>query len=106
MHSALRLPHERGAGPGTDIELVSAAEQIFHRYGARAISLLTSARQNEEGSWVSTRLSPNDCYVALEEACRKTARVAIRKFRQSYAPDGRDFGECLDEIFPEPAAYL
>src|SRR2546423_12460899 len=33
-------------------------------------------------------------------------RVALRKFQQSYEPDGREFGECLDEIFPDPAAYL
>jgi tetratricopeptide (TPR) repeat protein len=42
----------------------------------------------------------------MDEACRKVARVALRKFNQSYAPDGRDFAECLDEIFPDPAAYL
>jgi len=93
-------------GSTADVDLVSAAEQILRRYGARAISLLTSARQTPEGRLVPARLSANDCYVALDEACRKMARVAVRKFRQDYAPDGREFAACLDEIFPDPAAYL
>lgn len=90
----------------SDIDLVGAAEQILRRCGARAISLLTSGRTAEDGRAIPARLSANDCYVALDEACRKMARVAVRKFHQDYAPDGREFGECLDEIFPDPAAYL
>jgi hypothetical protein len=68
--------------------------------------MLTSTRQSDDGRAIPARLSANDCYVALDEACRKVARVALRKFQQSYAPDGREFGESLDEIFPDPAAYL
>src|SRR5689334_18727267 len=69
-----------------DADLVSAAEQILRRYGARVISLLTSARAMDGGRTVPARLSANDCYVAMDEACRKMARVALRKYRQSYAP--------------------
>lgn len=89
-----------------DIDLVGAAEQILRRFGPRAITMLTAARVSEDGRAIPARLSANDCYVALDEACRKMARVAVRKFHQSYAPDGREFGECVDEIFPDPAAYL
>jgi hypothetical protein len=88
------------------IDLVGAAEQILRRYGARAISMLTAARVTEDGRSIMGRLSANDCYVALDEACRKMGRVALRKYQQSYAPDGREFGECLEEIFPDPPAYL
>src|SRR5207302_480260 len=88
------------------IDLIGAAEQILRRCGARSITMLTTARAVEDGRNLTARLSANDCYVALDEACRKVARVALRKFRQSYEPDGREFGECLDEIFPDPAAYL
>jgi tetratricopeptide (TPR) repeat protein len=89
-----------------DVDLVSAAEQILRRFGPRAITMLTASRLGDDGRSIPARLSANDCYVALDEACRKVARVAVRKFNQSYAPDGREFSECLDEIFPDPAAYL
>jgi tetratricopeptide (TPR) repeat protein len=88
--------------PETDI--VSAAEQILRRYGARAITMLTAARPAEDGRLIPARLSANDCYVALDEACRKVARVALRKFRLAQ-PDC-DFGSALPAIFPDPAAYL
>ncbi len=108
-----RTPNETGMSLATpliveqnDIDLVGAAEQILRRFGARAITMLTSTRQTDDGRAIPARLSANDCYVALDEACRKVARVAMRKFSQSYAPDGREFGECLDEIFPDPPAYL
>lgn len=90
----------------TDVDLVGAAEQILRRFGPRSITMLTAGRLVEDGRTIPAKLSANDCYVALDEACRKMARVALRKFRQSYAPDGREFGECLDEMFPDPAAYL
>jgi tetratricopeptide (TPR) repeat protein len=106
IHSARRTPPPTLLCPSAEIEPVGAAEQILRRYGARAISLLTSARQTEDGRRIPARLSANDCYVALEEACRKMARVAVRKFRQDYAPDGLDFAECLEVMFPDPAAYL
>jgi tetratricopeptide (TPR) repeat protein len=88
-----------------DSDPVGAAEMILRRYGARAISLLTSARQIEEGRLLPARLSANDCYVALEEACRKMARVAVRKFRQQ-AAEGGSLAERLDTLFPDPVAYL
>lgn len=110
---AHRTPHETVSKfdeprleAGSDVDLVSAAEHIYRRYGARAVTMLTSTRIIEDGRTIPARLSANDCYVALDDACRKTARVALRKFRQDYAPDGREFEECLDEIFPDPPAYL
>ena len=113
ISTTFRTPNDTGlfqVSPLTvesnDIDLVGAAEQILRRYGARAITMLTSGRLADDGRNIPARLSANDCYVALDEACRKVARVAVRKFRQSYAPDGREFGESLDEIFPDPAAYL
>jgi hypothetical protein len=89
-----------------EYDLVSAAELLLRRFGPRAISLLTAARQMEDGRWISPRLSANDCYVALDEACRKTARVALRKYGQTPAFRGRDLADCLTEIFPDPVAYL
>ena len=59
--------------------------------------LLTGARPADDGRLIPARLSANDCYVALDEACRKMARVALRKFRQSQ-PD-TDFGGALPAIF-------
>lgn len=106
IDSARRTSLAMPIGATADVDLVGAAEQILRRHGARAISLLTAARHLADGRQVPARLSANDCYVALEEACRKMARVAIRKFRQDHAPDGREFAACLDEMFPDPAAYL
>lgn len=104
--SARRTALDTGIHPAGEIDPVGAAEQILRRYGARAISLLTAPRQTEDGRWVSPRLSANDCYVALDEACAKVARVAVRRWQQVFAPEGRPFGECLEAIFPDPAAYL
>jgi len=109
IHTTSRTRPEIGFASAPEqgqIDLIGAAEQVLRRFGARAISMLTSARLTDDGRAIPARLSANDCYVALDEACRKVARVALRKFQQSYAPDGREFGECLDEIFPDPAAYL
>jgi hypothetical protein len=89
---------------GPELDLVSAGEQILRRYGARAITMLTASRPGDDGRLIPARLSANDCYVALDEACRKMARVALRKFRQSQ-PD-TDFVGALPAIFPDPAAYL
>jgi tetratricopeptide (TPR) repeat protein len=52
------------------------------------------------------RLSANDCYVALEEACRKMARVALRKYQSDTNLYRFTFSEALDHIFPDPVAYL
>src|SRR5690349_17275865 len=59
---------------------VQAAETILRRFGARAITMLSSPRTLEDGRVLPPRLSANDCYVALEESCRKMARVALRKY--------------------------
>lgn len=96
-------------GPGraaADVDIVTAAEQVLHSFGARAISLLTSARQTGDGRWLPARLSANDCYVALDEACRKMARVALRRYRQLPPADAGDFAAALPTLFPDPAAYL
>lgn len=84
--------------------LQSAAEIILRRYGSRAITLLTSPRPLEDGRILPARLGANDCYVALEEACRKMARVAIRHHAEK-APS-LPFEIALDTLFPDPVAYL
>src|SRR5258708_7139365 len=104
--TAIRTIPANLAARSAEYDLVSAAELLLRRFGPRAISLLTAARQMEDGRWVSPRLSANDCYVALDEACRKTARVALRKYGQTPAFKGRDLADCLTEIFPDPVAYL
>src|SRR5947209_16724232 len=77
-------------------EPVQAAETILRRLAARAISILTSPRQLEDGRWIPARLSANDCYVALEESCRKMARVALRKYQSDPALQAYTFAESLD----------
>jgi tetratricopeptide (TPR) repeat protein len=89
-----------------DIEPVQAAETILRRYGARAISLLTSPRLLEDGRTLPARLSANDCYVAMEEACRKMARVALRKYQSDPALEAIGYAAALDRTFPDPPAYL
>lgn len=89
-----------------DIDPVQAAETILRRFGPRSISLLTSPRALEDGRSIPTRLSANDCYVALEEACRKMARVALRKYESDMGLRAKGYAEALDLIFPDPAAYL
>ena len=87
-------------------EPVQAAETVLRRFGARAVTILTSPRELEDGRWIPARLSANDCYVALEEACKKMARVALRKFHANPLLHSRGFAAALDAIFPDPAAYL
>lgn len=100
----------RTAAPSSGIqevcEPVQAAEIVLRRVGARAISILTSPRQLEDGRWIPARLSANDCYVALEESCRKMARVALRQYQSNPALQAKGFAEALGSIFPDPAAYL
>src|SRR4051812_21714121 len=86
-------------------EPVQAAEIVLRRFGARAISILTTPRQLEDGRWIPARLSTNDCYVALEESCRKMARVALRKYQSDPGLQANGFARALDAIFPDPAAY-
>ncbi len=95
----------KAAPPGSEADLVAAAEAILRRYGPRAVTLLTSPRAGAE-THGSARLSANDCYVALEEACRKTARVAVRRYRDARRDAAVPFDEALDGLFPDPVAYL
>ncbi|HZT42103.1 MAG TPA: hypothetical protein VFA07_07930 [Chthonomonadaceae bacterium] len=89
-----------------DVEPVQAAETILRRFGARAITVLTSPRALEDGRCLPARLSANDCYVAMEEACRKMARVALRKYEGDPDLQQIGFAAALDAIFPDPTAYL
>ena len=70
----------REAAKPVPVTPLEAAETILRRFGARAISILSNPRTLEDGRTLPARLSANDCYVAMEEACRKMARVALRKF--------------------------
>ncbi len=87
------------------IEPVRAAEIILRKVGARAISMLTSPREFD-GRLITPRLSANDCYAALEESCRKMARVALRKFESDASCQNIEFEDALDILFPDAAAYL
>jgi tetratricopeptide (TPR) repeat protein len=42
----------------------------------------------------------------MEEACRKMARVALRKFEANVKLQATGFTAALDKIFPDPVAYL
>ena len=100
------LSSDREQPAECDIEPVQAAETLLRKYGPRAVTLLTNSRVLDDGRVLPPRLSANDCYVALEEACRKMARVAVRKY-QSETPLRRlGFADALDAIFPDPVAYL
>jgi len=89
-----------------EVEPVQAAETILRRYGARAISILTNPRVLDDGRRLPARLSANDCYVAMAEACRKMARVALRKYQADAPLQEMGFAAALDVIFPDPPAYL
>lgn len=89
-----------------DIEPVQVAEVIRRKFAARAISLLSNPRQLEDGRILPARLSANDCYVAMAEACRKMARVATRKYQTEVSLRRLGFEEALMSIFPDPVAYL
>jgi tetratricopeptide (TPR) repeat protein len=60
----------------------------------------------EDGRTIPARLSANDCYVAMEEACRKMARVALRKFQSEPHLQELGYSGALEVIFPDPPAYL
>ncbi len=94
------------ASQADGIEPVQAAETILRRYGARAISILTNPRVLEDGRTIPARMSANDCYVVMEEACRKMARVAVRKFAADSRLQAIGYTAALDTIFPDPPAYL
>lgn len=94
------------AGICTGVDPVQAAEVILRRFGARAVTLLASPRTLEDGRTLPPRMSANDAYVALEEACRKMARVALRRYQSDVRLRGVDFAGALEVIFPDPVAYL
>jgi len=85
------------------LDVVSVAREILEQVGPRAITLLTTPRRLDDGRVLPPRLSANDCYVALPDACRKMARVVVVRRRAmqrvgNYAT--------LAELFPDPVAYL
>jgi tetratricopeptide (TPR) repeat protein len=81
-------------------DMVSVADEVLATLGPRAVTLLTTPRRLDDGRVLPPRLSANDCYVALPEACRKVARVVVARRRTA----GRVVS--VADIFPEPAAYL
>lgn len=99
------LPSSAGA-TAADCDPVQAAEILLRRFAARAISMLTQPRTLDDGRCLPARLSANDCYVALEEACRKMARVAVRKYTSDSSLKDMSFSDALTKIFPDPPAYL
>jgi len=100
---AISVPTPDGRSGVTPIE---AEETILRRFSARAISILSNPRTLEDGRTLPARLSANDCYVTLEEACRKMARVAVRKYESDPGLQTMGFVTALDVIFPDPPAYL
>jgi tetratricopeptide (TPR) repeat protein len=102
-HTANSVPQEAAQ---QEIDPVQAAEIILRRFAPRAITILTNPRTLEDGRVLPARLSANDCYVAMEEACRKMARVALRKYESTPALRKMGYSQALSEIFPDPAAYL
>ena len=104
-HARLLSPAPNFAAE-SDIEPAAAAEAIFRKFGPRAISLLTNPHTLDDGRILPPRHSANDCYVAMEEACRKMARVAVRKYQADSGLQAMGFSAALDAVFPDPAAYL
>src|SRR5438128_2086431 len=82
-------PNTQHLTPNTQPDSIAAAEMILRRFGPRAISMLTAPRPADDGRMVSPKLSANDCYVALEEASRKVARVALRNYAKQHS--GEEF---------------
>ena len=104
--NARLLSYDPNFAAERDIEPVQAAEAIFRKFGPRAISLLTNPRALDDGRTLPPRHSANDCYVAMEESCRKMARVALRKYQADGGLQAMGFSAALDAMFPDPAAYL
>jgi len=73
------------------------AQIIRERYGARAVSIVTDPER-------AGRLSVNDVWVALYDACHKMSRVALRRHEARGGDD--DTPLALETLFPEPLAYL
>jgi tetratricopeptide (TPR) repeat protein len=101
MQGDVTVSAKRGSAPALDA--FSVADEIVTRVGPRAVTYLSSARQLEDGRTLPPRLSANDCYVALPEACRKMARVVVAR-RRRMGPPGAT--AALETLFPDPVAYL
>lgn len=101
----IEYPQTRPVAQESD-SLHVAAQTILRRFGARAVSLLASPRQLEDGRTIPPRMSANDAYVALEEACGKMARVALRRCEEEPHLQPLGFSASLDVLFPDPHAYL
>lgn len=104
IKNARHAPEERETSGVLAPDPVSAAEEILRCYAARAITMLTSCHNVPDERSTYCRLSANDCYVALDEACRKMARVAVNRYKKQNS--GYRFEEVLGELFPDAAAYL
>lgn len=92
-----------GAARRLSLDVVSIADEILTSIAPRAITMLTTPRRLDDGRTLPPRLSVNDCYAALSEACRKMARVVSARRRKAV-----EVGQSgtLEDLFPEPAAYL
>jgi len=91
------------AGAARSSDLVSVADEVLAALGPRAVTLLTTPKRLDDGRVLPPRLSANDCYVALPEACRKVARVVVSR-RRSMGGLGASVG--VAELFPDGPAYL
>ncbi len=87
-------------------ELMGAAELILSQFGARTVTFLSSPRLMPDGKMIPARMSANDAYSALEEACVKMARVAVRNYTSHVSLQDYSFATALSKIFPDPVAYL
>ncbi|NLI01330.1 MAG: tetratricopeptide repeat protein [Chthonomonadales bacterium] len=92
-----------GSAQAHSPEIVLVADEVLAAVGARAVTMLTTPKHLDDGRVLPPRLSANDCYVALPEACRKVARVVIAR-RKRLGSVGS--GLPLNELFPDAAAYL
>ncbi len=87
-------------------DILGAAELILSQYGARTVSYLSSPRLMPDGKMIPARMSANDAYSALEEACIKMARVAVRHYSSHASLQLYSFATAVGKIFPDPVAYL
>ncbi len=87
-------------------ELMSAAEIVLSQFGARTVTHLSTPRTMPDGKIIPARMSANDAYSVLEEACVKMARVAIRNYSTRASLQTVPFVNALGDIFPDPVAYL
>lgn len=93
--------------PSGEVDLVQAVDVIIEHFGPRAVTIVSQGRQSSEIASSGMHLSANDGYVAVGDAARKMARVAIRRYHQSSLQRlGVPFAEALDRLFPDGAAYL